>query len=163
MSFGEDAPSQALQDAVDYARAHNVVCIAAMGNDGEEAKHWPAACNGVLAVGAVYDDDTPALFTTEGAWVGISAPGTQVWTTLPTYPLPDHQQNYYWFSGTSAAAPVVAAIAALLRTQHPELSESAVRDRLKATADDVAAPGWDKQTGAGRVNAWRALTDPFGL
>ena len=40
-SSGEDAPSQVLQDAIDYARAHDVVVLASMGNDGETVKQVP--------------------------------------------------------------------------------------------------------------------------
>ena len=164
MSFGEDAPSQVLQDAVDYARAKGVICIASMGNDGEERAHWPARCEDVLAVGATYDDDRPALFTTEGAWVGIAAPGTRVHTTSPTYEIIDpmfgkRDRDYTWFSGTSASSPVVAAVAALVLEREPALSEAALRARLRATADDVGDKGWDKQSGDGRVNALRALTE----
>lgn len=166
MSFGEDAPSQVLQDAIDYARSKDMVLIAAMGNDGEEMKHWPACSDGVLAVGAIYaEDDTPALFTTEGSWVGICAPGDRVWTSMPTYPTPgftdDHARNYDWFSGTSAAAPIVGAVAALVRTQFPQLNEAQVRARLRATARDVGAKGFDDLTGDGCVDALKALTAPL--
>jgi subtilisin family serine protease len=164
MSFGEDEPSAVLQDAVDYARGKGVLCIASMGNDGEERSHWPARCANVLAVGATYDDDRPALFTTEGAWVGISAPGTRVHTTSPTYEIIDpmfgkRDRDYTWFSGTSASSPVVAAVAALVLEREPGLDEAALRRRLRATADDVGDKGWDRQTGDGRVNAYRALTE----
>lgn len=164
MSFGEDEPSQVLQDAVDYARAKGVLCIASMGNDGEERSHWPARCENVLAVGATYDDDRPALFTTEGSWVAISAPGTRVHTTSPTYEIVDpmfgkRDKDYTWFSGTSASSPVVAAVAALVLEREPGLTEAQLRARLRATSDDVGDKGWDKQSGDGRVNAFRALTE----
>ncbi len=164
MSFGEDQPSQVLQDAVDYARGKGVLCVASMGNDGEERAHWPAKCDNVLAVGATYDDDRPALFTTEGAWVAISAPGTRVHTTSPTYEIVDpmfgkRDKDYTWFSGTSASSPVVAAVAALVVEREPGLSEAELRRRLRATSDDVGDKGWDKQSGDGRVNAFRALTE----
>lgn len=164
MSFGEDARSQILQDAVDYARSKGMVCVASMGNDGEAADHWPAKCDNVLAVGATYDDDRPALFTAEGPHVAIAAPGTRVHTTMPTYELIDpmfgkRDKDYTWFSGTSASGPVVAAVAALMIGQEPSTSEAEVRRRLRATADDVGDKGWDKQSGDGRVNALRALTE----
>lgn len=164
MSFGEDQPSQVLQDAVDYARGKGVLCVASMGNDGEEVAHWPAKCDHVLAVGATYDDDRPALFTTEGAWVALAAPGTRVHTTSPTYEITDpmfgkRDKDYTWFSGTSASSPVVAAVAALVLEREPGLGEAALRRRLRATSDDVGDKGWDKQSGDGRVNAWRALTE----
>lgn len=164
MSFGEDTRSQILQDAVDYARSKGMVCVASMGNDGEAADHWPAKCDNVLAVGATYDDDRPALFTAEGPHVAIAAPGTRVHTLSPTYPLTDpmfgkRDVDYTWFSGTSASGPVVAAVAAMLIGQEPGITEAEVRRRLRATADDVGDKGWDKQTGDGRVNALRALSE----
>jgi thermitase len=165
-SSGEDAPSQVLQDAVDYARAHDVVVMASMGNDGETMKHWPACCTGVLAVGATYvEDDQPAMFTTNGTWVGISAPGDLIWTTMPTYkvtnPITEPKLNYDLFAGTSASCPIVAGVAALMRTHFPQMTEAQVRDRLEKTADDVGPKGWDDATGFGRVNALRALTAPL--
>jgi subtilisin family serine protease len=164
MSFGEDERSQVLQDAVDYARAHNVLCIASMGNDGEEVKHWPACTDGVLALGATYEDDRPALFTTEGSWVSMAAPGSRVYTVSPTYEIIDpmfgkRDLNYTYFSGTSASSPVAAAVAALVISHEPGIKEPELKLRLRKTADDVGAPGWDRQSGDGRVNAFRALTE----
>jgi subtilisin family serine protease len=164
MSFGEDQPSQILQDAIDYARAHKVLCIASMGNDGEEVKHWPACSENVLAMGATYEDDRPALFTTEGSWVSMAAPGSRVYTTMPTYELTDpmygkRDKNYTYFSGTSASSPVVAAAAALVISREPNIDEASLRRRLRKTADDVGSPGWDRQSGDGRVNIYRALTE----
>ena len=165
-SSGEDAPSAVLQDAIDYCRKQDVMVLAAMGNDGENVQHWPACCPGVLAVGATYtEDDTPALFTTEGNWVGIAAPGDMIWTTRPTYPCPnpldEEPLNYSLMAGTSASCPIVAGVAALVRTRFPQLTEGQVRARLQATADDVGPKGVDDLTGAGRVNALRALTAPL--
>ncbi len=71
------------------------------------------------------------------------------------------------FSGTSAAAPQVAGAAALVKQQCPQLGPAGVRDILMASATDVlagtsatgatAAPGRDVATGAGLVNANRAV------
>jgi hypothetical protein len=64
------------------------------------------------------------------------------------------------FSGTSAAAPHGAGIAALLRGVLPALTSQQVRDALKAGAVDLLAPGFDNSTGAGRLDAMLTIA-PF--
>jgi subtilisin family serine protease len=70
------------------------------------------------------------------------------------------------FSGTSAAAPQVAGVSALLKQKRPALTPAQVKAILRATATDVtvgtsamgesAGPGVDAATGSGLVNALRA-------
>jgi subtilisin family serine protease len=70
------------------------------------------------------------------------------------------------FSGTSAAAPQVAGICALLLQKKPSLTPAQVKSILRSTAVDVtvgtsamgesAGPGADKATGTGLVNAHAA-------
>jgi subtilisin family serine protease len=61
------------------------------------------------------------------------------------------------FCGTSAAAPHVAAIAALLLQAAPGLSSQQVRDILMRTADDLGPAGFDFTYCSGRVDAFNAL------
>ena len=74
------------------------------------------------------------------------------------------------FSGTSAAAPQLAGVCALLLQKHPTLTPAQVKAALRATATDViagssfmgqpAGPGIDNATGAGLVNAllaWQSV------
>ncbi|OGX92254.1 PKD domain-containing protein [Hymenobacter coccineus] len=65
-----------------------------------------------------------------------------------------------FFSGTSAAAPNAAAVAALLWQAQPALTQAQINDRLKATATDLLTPGYDALTGAGLINAYAAV---FGM
>lgn len=55
------------------------------------------------------------------------------------------------FSGTSAAAPQAAALAALLWSRHPDWLAGKVRTRLLSSARDVGAPGRDQETGCGVI------------
>lgn len=73
------------------------------------------------------------------------------------------------FSGTSAAAPQIAGVCALIRGACPRLTPAEVRDILMRSARDVTAgtnhpnfgnsagPGYDLATGAGLVDAHRAV------
>ncbi|HEX8506080.1 MAG TPA: PKD domain-containing protein, partial [Hymenobacter sp.] len=65
-----------------------------------------------------------------------------------------------FFSGTSAAAPNAAAVAALLWQAEPALTSVALNNRLRSTATDMLTPGYDDLTGAGLINAYAAV---FGL
>jgi serine protease len=65
--------------------------------------------------------------------------------------------DYGTFSGTSMAAPHVAAAAALVWAAHPELDAAGVEQRLKATAVDLGAPGFDNTFGFGRIDAAAAV------
>ncbi|MEO6462044.1 MAG: S8 family serine peptidase, partial [Candidatus Eisenbacteria bacterium] len=64
------------------------------------------------------------------------------------------------FFGTSAAAPHGAGIAALLRGAVPALTAAQTRDALTAGAVDLGPAGFDRDTGAGRLDAFRTLA-PF--
>jgi PKD repeat protein len=65
-----------------------------------------------------------------------------------------------FFSGTSAAAPNAAAVAALLWQARPTLTSTQLNNQLKATATDMLAAGFDDLTGAGLINAYAAI---YGL
>jgi hypothetical protein len=61
------------------------------------------------------------------------------------------------FFGTSAAAPHAAAVAALVRQANPGFTPQQVYQRLTSTADDIGVAGVDDTSGAGLINAYRAV------
>ena len=81
---------------------------------------------------------------------------------LAVRPVDGEPDGYPNFFGTSAAAPNVAAVAALLLNTQPTLTPAQVQQRLVQTAVDVkgyrAASGWDDVTGAGLVDATAAVS-----
>ena len=84
----DDVP--ALRNAVEYALRHNVVVVAAAGNDlphDSTGPFYPAAYPGVLAVGAVGPGGVLARFSDRHTPVGVTAPGVNVTTAYPgTFP-----------------------------------------------------------------------------
>jgi subtilisin family serine protease len=73
---------------------------------------------------------------------------------------PDSLYAYYGYSdGTSMAAPVVSAVAALVKQKYPFISVGELKTHLARTADDEGKPGHDPYYGRGFVNARRAVTE----
>ncbi len=155
MSLGTYTEEKTLGEAVKYALSKNVVCIATMGNDNIERRRFPAGFTGMIAVGSTDENDKKSTFSNFGNWITVSAPGTNILSTLPTYMSPS---GYGRLSGTSMAAPLVTGLAALVRSQSKNLSPENISKLLKSSADDLGDSGFDNIYGAGRVNAFKALS-----
>jgi len=145
--------------AVEYAQVHDVLVVGASGNLNYQSVFYPARFPGVLAVGASTQTDARAFFSNYGPRLDIVAPGVGIFSTLR-----GPGENAYGLisgagNGTSYAAPHAAGVAALVRGLRPDLDHVAVNDLLRRTADDVGDPGFDAQTGWGRLNAYRAVSE----
>ncbi|OWY81984.1 type VII secretion-associated serine protease mycosin [Rhodococcus sp. BUPNP1] len=118
----------------------------------------------VLTVGAVEDDGTPAEYSLPGPWVDVAAPGSGLVSLNPgTDGLADlipGPQGGRPVSGTSFAAPLVAATVALVRSRHPQLSAREVMARIENTAHSPAE-GWNPRVGHGVVDPLAAVTAPL--
>lgn len=162
-SWGSYSDSSLIHDAVGYAYDHNVLVVAAAGNDNSNAPMYPAAYPEVVSVAATGQFDFPASFSNWGDWIDVSAPGVQVYSTMPTYhvTLNDYpyyeSMNYDYLSGTSMACPHVSAVAALIWSEFSSASRNWVREQLMFSADDLGTPGFDMFYGWGRINAYNAI------
>jgi subtilisin family serine protease len=123
-SFGStalnDAPPIVIEDAL-AALPTSTVVVAAAGNAGTSRPDYPAACNGVVAVGAVgspKDDGTwlQTDFSNHGIWVDCCAPGVAIASTFLDRPDLGFAGFATW-TGTSMAAPAVSATIAALATR----------------------------------------------
>jgi type VII secretion-associated serine protease mycosin len=141
-----------VRTAVDAAIRQDVVVVAAAGNDGLKGNppQYPAALPGVLAVAA--SDARGSLWpdSESGAYLGLTAPGVDIYTA-------GLQGSHQQASGTSFAAPEVAAAAALLRSRFPDESATQIITRLTSTAHSPR-PGRSTQWGFGIIDPYRALT-----
>ena len=151
LSLGCDCePQQVLEDALEYAAARNVVIVAASGNDSLDQLGYPASSPTTIAVGAVDESLDLASFSNYGPGQDLVAPGVDVVSLFP-------DGESCEGSGTSMAAPHVAGVVALMRSQEPNLPREEVRQRLRAGARDLGVPGPDERFGAGLVNASSAV------
>ena len=150
MSLG-GGPSTTLQNAVRYATSHDVLIVAAAGNDGNATLNYPAAYAEVVSVVATDARDVRATFSNANSDVEIAAPGVNI---LSTY----MDGGYRALSGTSMATPHVSGVAAIIRTRNPTFSAAQARAKLDASVDDKGPAGRDTQYGFGRVNLVKAAT-----
>ncbi len=150
------------QGIIDYATNNqDALVICAAGNNGNDEEFFPAAYDKVLSVAATTSTDAIAGFTNYNYTVDICSPGNNINATWTS-------NSYAQNSGTSMASPVCAGIAAIVRSYFPTYNALQVAQRLKNTADNIYAIAPNNQAiyvdklGTGRVNLYRALTDPNG-
>ncbi len=143
-------------DAFLYAFQHDVVVVVAAGNRGSGTSivGAPATIPGVLTVGGVDQHGEASLeASTQGITIGISAPSEGLLGVSADGTLAD-------WSGTSGAAPIVAGVAALVKSAHPDLDAGNIINRILKTA--IAAPGATKVPdaiyGYGLIDANAAVT-----
>ncbi|TFG75003.1 MAG: peptidase S8 [Flavobacteriales bacterium] len=180
-SFGKSYSPNAkwVYDALKYAADNDVLFVHAAGNDGadlddpsnanfpnDQVDNGPEFSDNVITVGALnpeYGSDLVASYSNYGKInVDVFAPGTDIYSSYPN--------NTYEFSpGTSMAAPAVAGVAALIRSQYPKLSAAQVKHILMQSGlaprakvilggDDSKTDTMDKISTSGKmVNAYNAL------
>ncbi|HEV2889584.1 MAG TPA: S8 family serine peptidase [Frankiaceae bacterium] len=136
ISLGGDTTDSMESDAVAYAVAAGVVVVASAGNEATSAESYPAALDGVVAVGAT-NGASRASFSNHGSWVDVGAPGVNIVSTAPAGTAA-FTAPYDTESGTSFSAPIVAAEAALLIAANPDATADDVISAIASTADDTA-------------------------
>jgi subtilisin family serine protease len=179
MSFGKPySPfKSAVDDAVKYADAHNVLMVLAAGNDGaslDTAPNFPTpyytgggkAANWIeVGASSWRGGDTVAVGFSDYSHtrVDVFAPGEDILSSV-------QGGGYERMSGTSMAAPVVSGLAALIMSYYPDLTAAQVRQIILDSArryDGVSlvpgdrngetAPFASMSVTGGIVNAYNAL------
>jgi subtilisin family serine protease len=140
--------SPTLSAAAQYLQSRGGVVTVSAGNDGafDPSPDDPY----LITVSATDSNDAIATFSNTGNSIDVSAPGVNIVTTI-------RGGGYGYATGTSASAPLVAGVAALMISVNPSLTGSQMRDLIKQSADDLGAPGWDTGYGAGRLRADKAV------
>jgi len=138
-----------IDDMVHNAIQMNVTVVVAAGNDYANASNFcPAHIENVITVAAVSSNYAPAWFTNFGNVVDIAAPGVSISSSVPG-------NKYAAMSGTSMAAPHVAAVVAMYILNDPTLTPANVQNLVKQHFD--APAGWQTIFGVGVVSMTKAL------
>ncbi len=143
-----------LHDAIKYAEDKGVLVVVAAGNRGDDLPFYPGSFAESFTTSGTDQNDNRYEKTNYGEQIDISAPATFIYST---YYNNTDGSTYAYMSGTSMAAPHVAAVAALILAVDPKLTLAELKNALIDSATDLGEPGWDPIFGWGRVTAWRAV------
>ena len=175
MSFGKGYSDykKAVDDAMKYAEKNDVLMVHAAGNDGklltlknnfpndtyEGKKRTGKTWIEVGAAGASYDENLPASFSNyNDKYVDVFAPGRDIYSTIPG-------SEYASFNGTSMAAPMVAGIAALVRSYFPDLKAKQVKEVILESALpvnlQVRQPGSEDTVSFSELSATGGLANAY--
>ena len=178
MSFGKPVSpyKQFVDDAIRYAASKGVLLVHGSGNDGKDITtdiFYPSPvfvngekANNFITVGASGDESTGGLAATFSNYsktnVDIFAPGVYIYATASN-------NSYEDADGTSLACPVVAGVAALLKSYFPDLTPAQIISIIttsgKPIDDEVTEPGTENMkvkfsslSSSGRIiNAYEAV------
>lgn len=132
-----------LDDVIDKAYERGIPICAAAGNDGTDVSKCYPACNSqVLSVSAIGQNGTLASYSNRGSGIEFAAPGTYVLSA-------DWKGTVKYMSGTSMAAPHIAAAAAYIKMAKPNISVEGLCKELRLYCKDLGASGRDSSFGWG--------------
>ncbi|NGZ75571.1 S8 family peptidase [Saccharibacillus alkalitolerans] len=153
LSFPQNSP--AIDALLEKAAAKGITVIVAAGNSGNSdgsgnTLAFPAKSPETITVAAVDSDLKRAAFSGTGDEVELSAPGVGVVSSSLS-------GKYKLSDGTSAAAPFVSGMVAVLKQAYPNLSADQIRTSLQRGAIDLGPRGRDPQYGYGMVSFERLI------
>lgn len=148
LSLGTPTDSGFLQDAVSYAQQRDVVIVASAGNEGAGRMLYPAAYEGVVAVGSVDGNGQHAPFSNRGNNLAVAAPGIGLEAADP-------DGGISVINGTSfSTAYVTGSLAHLSKEMSPSEGIRVLQDN----SNDAGPPGPDGYFGHGVIDWERIAT-----
>lgn len=163
LSFGGYGSSTYYEEIIKYAYDNNVLVVAAEGNDSKDTDIYPYSPasmdlgkNAVLGVAATDSNDLKTSFSNYGTkYTDLSAPGSKIVMAMPT------SYDYYTSGdGTSFSSPIVAGIAALVKSQNPTWNIEEIKNVILSSAKNIDTfnPLYANKLGKGLPDAYLALT-----
>lgn len=178
-SYGGKGCANVEVDAINYAISKNVLVVASSGNERHGSVGCPARLPGIMAIGAINRDGSIVANVSWGSNWGsqqsVMAPGIHI-AAADNASSPEwwegkkkvHDKVFSYsdryvlkFNGTSAAAPHVAGVAALVRSINPQLTPAQVKDIIQKTTTNPGSQAGklpNSTYGHGIVNAYNAVT-----
>ena len=143
--------SPAESAAVLYAESRNVLLIAPAGDNGRTGNdvNYPAAYPGVVAVGAFGPSFVKAPYSSRQSYVTLTAAGQNVVAASPS--------GFRTLNSTTAASAIVAGIAALIRSEFPNLTAGQVRKSMTESTVFGRKGGISSGSGFGTIDASQAV------
>lgn len=144
--------------AIMFAQNAGIICVAAAGNANKDMAtidDFPSEHPGVICMGAINAAKVKASFSNFGTSIDIWAPGTGLKTT----PDPTTGNSLANFGGTSAAAPFIAGIAAMMKAVNPAITPA----RALQILQDTAVASSDPAVAVGFADAFAAVKAAAGL
>ncbi len=132
------------QELINELVERGIIVVASVGNNGNTDICYPAACNGVIGVGAIENNFYLASFSQRNDTVFVTAPGKSIY-------LPLANGGYSSRGGTSFSSPYVAAIAAYAKAVDKDINYDEFLQLLKYTSLDRGDEGYDTSYGWGVV------------
>lgn len=164
MSLGGGGATAVFQEGINQAAERGVIVVASSGNEGSSSVGYPAAYDNTFAVGATDRDGRVASYSNKGSALDLVAPGGGSGEgVLSLNKEADAQGSpeltYTAAQGTSMATPHAAAIFALMKSVHPNLTPGRLEELLAAgvLTDDIGEPGFDNASGWGLLKADKAV------
>jgi len=148
ISYAYLPSSAAVVSASSYMKSKGGLVFVSAGNYNRDEGFTPTTS--MIAVSATDSNDNRSSFSSYGAFVSLSAPGSGIYST-------QKGGGYGAVNGTSFSSPVAAAVGALVMAANPSLTSTQVENILFSTAVDLGTAGRDIYFGYGRVNAAAAV------
>ena len=198
MSLGSSSANPLYKKIVNLAAKYNVLLVSTAGNEATEGLKYPSCLDGVINVASLNADYQLSSYSSRQPSVAIAAPGGDM-RPDGTYDNDDRYYEQYMYApnakqyddvtketptldvnryvgmhGTSQAAPVVAAVLALMAAQYPDLSAEELYSKLISSArtikttsqyvtkcvDAAKALGIDTTNKVTKISACVEKTDP---
>lgn len=153
---GEGTCPATYSKAIAEVNKRGAILVVAAGNDGQDtSKVAPANCGGSIVVGATDQNGKRSDFSNYGKIVDVSAPGSNIMSTVDLGTTVSTGAGYTEYDGTSMAAPQVAGVIALMKSVDPSLNAERAKQILKQSSKPLTCDV--NACGSGIVNAASAL------
>jgi len=149
-----------MTEALNAAMNAGIVFCNSAGNSNNDVPDYFALFNGIITVAATNRYDSKWTWSSSsgsnyGYWVEVSAPGQDIYSTASYH----YSPTYATWTGTSMASPMVAGLAALIKSHHPDFDKSEIDTIIMNNAHNIDAenPSYIGLLGSGRIDAWACL------